>query len=69
MLSSGQGVDEAVDVSQRQVTERILRIIQREAARRVFERRDFLFAEGGADRDREVASRIQHEATTLGAWL
>src|SRR5579883_2062461 len=31
----------------------------------MFERRDFLFAEGGADRDRAVAGGVQHEAATL----
>ena len=49
--------------------ERILRELQREAAGRVSERRDFLLAEGGTDRDREVASRVQHEAAALGAGI
>jgi hypothetical protein len=30
--------------------------------------RDLLLAEGGSDRDREVAVGIQDEALTLGAW-
>ena len=33
------------------------------------ERGDFLFVEGSADRDREVAGGIQHEAAALGAGL
>ena len=44
-------------------------LLQREGAGRVLERRDLLFAEGGADRDRAVASGIQHEATPFGARL
>src|SRR5271154_3618349 len=31
--------------------------------------RDLLFAKGSADRDREVASGVQHQAATLGAGL
>lgn len=31
--------------------------------------RDFLLAEGGTDRDREVASGIQHKVPPLGAGL
>ena len=33
------------------------------------ERGDFLLAEGGADRDRAVASEVQHQETALGARL
>jgi hypothetical protein len=33
------------------------------------ERGDFLLAEGGADRDRAVASGVQHQETSLGARL
>src|SRR5580704_2693046 len=35
----------------------------------MLERRDFLLAPRGADRDREVASRVQHPATALVAGL
>src|SRR5580698_2842570 len=35
----------------------------------MLERRDFLLAPRGADRDREVASRVQHPATALIAGL
>src|SRR5277367_4444166 len=35
----------------------------------MLERGNFLFAEGGPDRDREVASGVQHTAATLGAGL
>ena len=35
----------------------------------MLERRDLLLAEGGTNRDREVASGIQHEAAALGAGL
>src|ERR1017187_3588069 len=38
--------------------ERVLRELQREAARRVLERRDLLLAEGGTDSDGEVARGI-----------
>ncbi len=31
--------------------------------------RDLLLVEGGTDRDREVAGRVQHAATALGARL
>jgi hypothetical protein len=33
----------------------------------MLEWRDLLLSEGGADRDRKVASGIRHEAATLGA--
>ena len=42
------------------VGERILRIVQWEAAGRVFERRDFLFAQRGASGDQRVAEVLQH---------
>src|SRR5581483_5768499 len=51
------------------VGERLLRELQREAAGRVPERGDFLFAEGGSDRDRKMAGAVQHEATARGARL
>ena len=35
----------------------------------MFEWRDFLFVEGGADRDRAVAGKVQHAETALGAGL
>ena len=35
----------------------------------MLERRDFLLAEGGTDRDREVAGGIQHQAAALVAGL
>ena len=35
----------------------------------MLERGDFLLAEGGTDRDREVASGIQHKAAPFGAEL
>jgi hypothetical protein len=60
------------DVSHRagqSLGERLLRELQRKAAGRVFEWGDLLVAEGGADRDREVAGGIQHKAATLGAGL
>ena len=37
--------------------------------RGVSERRDFLLAEGSADRDREVVSRVQQQAAALGAGI
>ena len=40
-----------------------------EVARRVLERRDFLLVEGGPNRDREVASGIQHAPAALVAGL
>jgi len=49
--------------------ERKLRELQREAAGRVLEWGDLLLAEGGADRDRTLAGRIQREAAALGARL
>src|SRR5579863_868369 len=42
---------------------RILRIIQRKAARRVSERRDFLFVERSAGSGGNVAEALQHGAT------
>ena len=35
----------------------------------MFERGDFLFAEGSADRDRAVAGKVQHPETALGTGL
>jgi len=49
--------------------ERILRELQREAARRVLEWRDLLLAEGGTDRDRTVEGGVQHAAAALGARI
>jgi hypothetical protein len=51
------------------VGERLLREFQWEAAGRMFKRGDFLLAPRGADRDREVASGVQHQAAALGAGL
>jgi len=43
--------------------ERLLRELQRQAARRIAEWRNLLHAEGGADRDRKLASALQqHQA-------
>jgi hypothetical protein len=39
---------------------RLLRKLQREVAGRVLERRDFLFVEGGTDRNRKVAGAVQY---------
>jgi len=49
--------------------ERILRELQREAARRMLEWRDLLLAEGGTDRDRTVEGGVQHAAAALGARI
>ncbi len=49
--------------------ERLLRKLQRKAAGRMLERRDLLLAEGGPDRDREMAHGVQHDAAALGAGL
>ena len=51
------------------VGERVVRELQRQAAGRMPERRDSLFAEGGASRDRAVAGGVQHAAPALGARL
>jgi transposase InsO family protein len=49
--------------------ERLLRELQRQAAGRVLERRDLLFTEGGADRDRTVAGAVQHSPAAFLAGL
>ena len=49
--------------------ERLLRELQRKAAGRMLEWRDLLLAEGGTDRDREVAGGVQHQETAFGARL
>jgi hypothetical protein len=49
--------------------ERVLREFQRDAAGRVIERGNFLLAEGGADRHREMAGGIQYAASALRAGL
>jgi transposase InsO family protein len=49
--------------------ERLLRIVQLEAAGRVPERRDLLLVEGGADTGRTLAGSLQHHQATLFARL
>ena len=44
--------------------ERLQRELQREVEGRTAERRDLLFAEGGADTDRTVVAGVQHDPTT-----
>ena len=63
------GHRDAVHRTGKSLGERLLRKLQREAARRMPERGDFLFAEGGAGGDREMAGGVQHDATALGAGL
>ena len=58
LAKSGNG--NAVHRARKSLGERLLRELQREAAGRMLERRDFLFAERGADRDRKVAGGVQH---------
>ena len=60
---------DAVHRTGKSVGERVLRELQREVTGRVPERRDFLFAEGGAGRHREMAGDVQHAASALGAGL
>src|SRR5262245_57810488 len=49
--------------------ERILRILQRQTPGRMPRWRDLLQPERGADRDRELAHPLQHQAAALRAWL
>src|SRR5271154_6417162 len=49
--------------------ERLLRIVQLEAAGRVPERRDLLLVEGGAGAGRTLAGSLQHHPSTLFARL
>src|SRR5262245_17181055 len=49
--------------------ERILRILQRQTPGRMPRRRNLLQPERGADRDRELARPLQHQAAALRAWL
>src|SRR5467141_3342842 len=74
----GQGIAEvagkcgdwdSVYRTRKSLGERLLRELQRKAAGRVLEWRDLLLAEGGTDRDREVAGGVQHQATALSARL
>ena len=51
------------------VGERLLRKLQRQAARRTAQRRDLLHIEGGADRDRNLAAALQQGASTLVAGI
>src|SRR6188768_4315562 len=51
------------------VGERLLRELQRKAARRAAERRDLLHIEGGADHDRNLAAALQQGAPTLVAGI
>ena len=43
--------------------------VKGEVAGRVFERRDFLLSEGGANRDRKMAGELQHQAAAQRARL
>jgi putative transposase len=54
---------------EKSVGERLLRKLQWETAGRMPEWRDFLLLEGGANRDREMESAIQHEAAAQRARL
>ena len=49
--------------------ERLLRELQRQAARRTAQRRDLLHTKGGKDRDRKLAASLQHGASTLIAGI
>ena len=51
------------------VGERLLRELQRQAARRTAQRRDLLHIEGGPDRDRKLATSLQHRASALVAGI
>ena len=67
---AGQGGHgNVVHRTRKSLGEWILRKLQREVERRVFERRNFLFIEGGTGGDREVAGALQHAAAALGAGL
>src|ERR1700730_2276158 len=68
-VAGGVGCPDAVHRPRQSVGERLLRELQRQAAGRVLERRTFLFAQGGADRDRTVASAVQHPPAAFVAGL
>jgi hypothetical protein len=59
----------AIHRTRKSLGERLRRKLQRKVARRVPERRDFLFAERGTGGNREMARGVQHAATALGAGL
>jgi len=69
VVAGQSGYGHALYRARKPLGERLLRKLQWQAEGSVPEWRDLLFAEGSADRDREVAGGIQHEATTPGARL
>jgi len=68
-MAGQSGHRDAVHRTGKSLGERLLRKLQRKATRRMPERRDFLFAEGGPGGDREMAGGLQHAASALGAGL
>ena len=60
---------DALHRARQSVVERLLRIVQLEAAGRVAERRDFLLVEGGAGPGGTLAGSLQHHPSPLFARL
>src|SRR5262249_55138410 len=68
-VAGGARGPDAVHRPGQSVGERLLRELQRQAARRMLKRRALLFPEGGADRDRTMAAALQQAPATLRAGL
>src|ERR1700679_1926774 len=68
-MAGQSGHRDAVHRTGKSLGERLLRKLQREDTRRMPERRDFLFAEGGPGGDREMAGGLAHASFALGAGL
>src|SRR5262249_48954234 len=68
-VAGGARGPDAVHRPGQSVGERLLRELQRQAARRMLKRRALLFPEGGADRDRTMAAALQQGPAALRVGL
>src|SRR5262249_57229949 len=68
-VAGGARGPDAVHRPGQSVGERLLRELQRQAARRMLKRRALLFPEGGADGDGTMAAELQQAPATLRAGL
>src|SRR5215472_4656026 len=68
-VAGGARGPDAVHRPGQSVGERLLRELQRQAARRMLKRRALLFPEGGADRDRTMAAALQQAPAALRVGL
>ena len=68
-VAGGHRGQDTVHRARQSVGERLLRIVQLQAARRVPQRRDLLLTQGGAGAGRTLAHPLQHHPASLFAGL